>query len=309
MPSVLPRGRWSLLAAAALATVMVAGALGARFDWLLPTPTVDPSRPPSSLLPPTLAPTPDASLPVVALDSPVPTTEATPAPTPKPTPTKKPKPTPTPKPEPTAAPIGPMSLALKACPGGVVIDWTKPSPAVSKYHVLRNVGGDVPPTYPSGGTDVETATTWSAGTTDGFDASLGGGVSATYRAFAFDADGHVLQYSPSRSVTTVDRIDLGSLGMVDNGPGTGSLTFSWAAPGVAGGCFSYGKLVGSTEDPDPSYLTGAEPLAVVGDQSTTEATVERTSGTTMWVRYEVVRATSTGKFIVARTDVVQVTFP
>jgi hypothetical protein len=318
-PTILPRARWSLLAAASLTAVLVAGALGARFDWLLPTPAIDSSAPPASAAPATARPTPAASVPAVAMDpdasaDPIadPTAEPTVTPTRtlKPTPTPKPRPTLTPKPDPTDPPVGPMALAAKACPGGVVLDWTKPSPAVDHYRVLRNLGGDVPPTYPAAGsTEVDSAKSWSATITDGYDAEVGGGASATYRAYAFDADNHLMQHSPSKAVSTQDMLQLGALGHVENGADTGSITFSWSAPGVSAGCFSYGKLVGSPEDPDPSYLTGAEPLAVIGDSGTTEVTIEKSPGTTLWVRYEVVRATSTGKFIVARTDAIQVTFP
>ena len=316
-PTMMPRARWSLLAAASLTGLLVAGALGANLNWLFPPPAIDQSAPPASQAPSTPGPTPDATPPLVVVDpeaSAEPTAAPTSAPirTPKPTPNPTPRPTPkpTPKPDPTDTPVGPMSLAVKACPGGVLLDWSKPSPEVGHYHVLRNLGGDVPPTYPAAGsTEVESATSWSATVTDAYDASVGGGQSATYRAYAFDGDDDLMQHSPSKTVSTLDQLQLGSLGHLENGAGSGSITFSWPAPGVPAACFSYGKLVASDSDADPSYLTGAEPLAVIGDMGTTEVTVEKSSGTTVWVRYEVVRSTGTGKFIVARTDAVQVTFP
>jgi hypothetical protein len=313
MPTVLPRARWSLLAAAALTSVLVAGALGARLDWFQPTPTLDPSGPPPSFLP-TARPTPDASvLPVYPNATPVPSVDPTAKPTPTSGPTSKPTPRPTPKPtpkpDPTKPPVGPMDLALKACPGGVVIDWTKPSPEVSHYHVLRSLDGEVAPTYPApGSTEIESATSWSAGTTDGFDASIGGGKTATYRAYAFNGSDQLLAYSPSKTVSTLERLSMGPLSVVEHAPG--KITVSWSPPSVAAGCFTYGKLVASEEDSDPSYLKGSPYLAAIGDQSQSSVLLEGlSSGTTVWMKYEFVRATGTGKFIVAASDVLQVTIP
>ena len=322
-PTVLPRARWSMLAAAMLTLVVVAGSLGAGLDWLLPSPTADPSAPPASAAPQsdgpaTPGPTPDGTAAAILPDpspatttgpDPDPTKAADPTSTPRPAPTRTPKPTAKPKPDPTKPPVGPMDLAVKACPGGVVLDWTKPSTAVAHYHVLRSLGGDVPPTYPADGTtEIETATTFGAGVTDGFDATLGGGKTATYRAFAFDDEDQVLAFSPSRTVTTLGRLDLGSLGIVEHEPG--SITVSWGAASVSDGCFTYGKLVASVEDPDPSYLKGSPYLAVIEDSGATNVVLDGLpSGKTVWMRYEMVRVTSTGKFIVASSDVRQVTFP
>lgn len=318
-PQVMPRARWAMVAAAALTSIIVAGALGARLDWLLPTPTDLASQPPASAAP-TPRPTPNASGPILLpLESPFasadPTapTQATDAPakTPKPDPTRTPRPTPspTPKPEPTKPPIGALDLAVKACPGGVILDWTKPSPLVGHYHALRSLEGEVAPTYPApGATEVESATSWSAGVTDGFDASVGGGKTATYRVFAFNGSDEVMAWSPARTVATLDRLSMGGLGVVDEG--SGSITVSWSPPTVPGACFTYGKLVASIEDPDPSYLKGSSYLAAIGDASQSQVTLEGLEpGTSYWMRYEFVRVTGTGKFIVASSDVRQVLIP
>ena len=306
-PTILPRARWSVLAAASLAGVLVAGALGANLDWLLPSPTE--SAAPSLALP---SPAPDATRqPIVAVESPDPTDKPDPTKKPKREPTASPKPDPTktPKPDPTDPPVGSMDLVAKACPGGVVLDWTKPSPAVGHYHTLRSLDGGVAPSYPGGGSEIDSATAWDAGTTDGFDASLGGGKTATYRTFAFDEDDDVIAYSQPQTVATLDRLGIAGFAWEQNGAGSGSITFSWTPPSVNAGCFSYGKLVASTEDPDPSYLKGSATLAVISDLETSGATVDKAPGTTAYVRYQLIRATSTGKFVVAQTDVLAVTFP
>jgi hypothetical protein len=306
-PTILPRARWSVLAAASLAGVLVVGALGANLDWLEPSPTQ--SAAPSAAL---RSPAPDATRrPIVAVESSDPTEQPEPTKKPKPEPTRTPRPDPTktPRPDPTDPPIGPMDLVAKACPGGVVLDWSKPSTAIGHYHTLRALDGSVAASYPGGGTEIDSATTWDAGTTDAFDASLGGGKTATYRTFAFDGDDHVIAYSQPQSVGTIDRLDITGFAWEQNGAGTGSITFSWTSPSINAGCFSYGKLVASAEDPDPSYLKGAATLQVISDLGTNEVTVEKATGTTAYVRYQLIRATSTGKFVVAQTDVLEVTFP
>jgi hypothetical protein len=313
-PTVLPRARWALIVAATLTTMLVAGALGARFEWPVPAPTSDASRAPVTVSPDAPSATPLASSDaVLPAETAQPTLAVTPAPavtpaaTPKPTPTRKLDATP--KPAPTTTPIGPMDLLAKACPGGVILDWTKPSPEVAHYHVLRSIGGEVPATYPADGTtEVETATTWSAGATDGFDAGLDGGAAATYRAFAFGAEDQVLATSPSRTVTTVAARSLGALSVEALGPG--SIAVSWGASEVPAACFSYGKLVVSADDPDPSYLKGSTYLTAIGDQATTSVVVnELPSLTTVWMRYELIRSTGTGAFVVGRTEVLKVTYP
>jgi hypothetical protein len=220
------------------------------------------------------------------------------------------KPTATPKPEATKQPVGPMDLMAKACPGGVILDWTKPSTAVSHYHVLRSLGGDVPPTYPATGTtEIDSATTWSAGETDGFDAGLdGGGTTATYRAYAFDDEDGLMAVSPSRTVTAVAAISLGTLGIEVKG--AGAIDVSWAAATVNGACFTYGKLVYSQDDSSPSYVKGSSYLAAISDPGVTAVSLAGLpSGKTVWMRYELIRVTTTGKFVVGRTEAVQVTFP
>jgi hypothetical protein len=85
---------------------------------------------------------------------------------------------------------------------------------------------------------------------------------------------------------------------------------SWSAAVLNSACFTYGKLVASEEDPDPSYVKGSPYLAAIGDPSATGVTIDGLpSGKTVWMRYELVRVTSTGTFIVGRTSVLQVTYP
>jgi hypothetical protein len=321
-PTILPRARWAVLAAATLTGVLVAGTVGANLSWLLPVPPTESSAPSPSVAPVLDAPSPTASAdpavgPVASdgpAETPAATTAATSTPTPRPTERPRPSPTakPTPKPDPTKSPVLPMGFAAKACPGGVVLDWSKPSGDVSRYRVLRAVDGSVAATYPADGTtEVETARSASAGVTDGYDAELTGGDSVTYRAFAFDADDHVLAISPARTVTASSSKSLGTLGYVDNGDGA-SITVSWSNPGVAEACFTYGKLVVSDENPEPSYLEGSPYIAVISSSSATGAFVEvppEWHGKTVWMRYQMIRSTSLGKFAIGATNVIQVTLP
>jgi hypothetical protein len=309
-PAPVPRARWAIFAAAGLTIAVVAGALGAGLGWLRSTPPTESSSPATSSAPVVILPDGSAAPgPIASPDaSEAPSATTKPDPTPKPTRTPKP----TQKPDPTQPPVLSMSLAAKPCPGGVVLDWTKPSAAVGHYHVLRSLGGEVPATYPAPGTtEIDSATSWSAGVTDGFDADVSGGQQATYRAFAFDATDEVVAFSPMKTVTTSAALSLGTLGYTDNGDGA-SITVAWTNPGVPEACFTYGKLVLSTEDPNPSYLEGSRHIAVVGDPSATGAWVEVPAdlhGQHVWMRYQMIRSTSLGKFVVGSTDVAYVLLP
>jgi hypothetical protein len=303
--------RWSWgLAAATLTVAVVAAGGGLGLNLVAPTPSE-----PASLSPfetPAPARSDPASPPPLTTVPPAPerTTTPTAKPTPRPTPKPTPKPTPDPTPDPTKPPIGTMSLSLTACPGAVVLDWSKPKTAgVDHYRVLRAVGGEVAATWPAPGTTkVATAASWDPATTDGFDPDVASESKISYRAFAFDAKDELVAVSPMRTTTAVSLIELGEISVVDDGPG--AITASWASPGVAADCFTYGKLVASTDDPDPSYLDGDPYLAVVGDPAAVEVSVMGLpSGKTVWLRYEVIRSTGTGKFLVARTDAMQVTIP
>jgi len=309
-PATMPRARWATFAAAALTLAVAVGALGAGLGWLRPVPPSESSSPSTSLAPVVILPDESAVPGPVASAGPSEGPAATAKPDPTPRPTRTPKPTD--KPDPTQPPVLSMSLAAKPCPGGVVLDWSKPSPAVGHYHVLRSLGGEVPATYPAPGTtEIDSATSWNAGVTDGFDADVAGGQSATYRAFAFDADDHVMAFSPMKTVSTAAALSLGTLGSTDNGDGA-SITVAWSNPGVPEACFSYGKLVVSTEDPNPSYLEGSRHIAVIGDPSATGAWVEVPAdlhGQHVWMRYQMIRSTSLGKFVVGSTDVAYVLLP
>jgi hypothetical protein len=313
------RARWSLFAAAAaIVAVSVVAASGAfRLDGLFPGPVVSPTPSPidtesPSESGPVAPPSPEASLaPIVDpslgppdLPSFGPTAVPTPDPTPRATPRPTPKPTATPSPT-----VGPMNLSLLACPGGVRIDYTKLSGPVDHYTVLRAIGSSVPATWPAdGATVVDTASGWDATVTDGFDDTLDGGTKASYRAYAFDTSGDVLAMSPAKSVVGIASGSLGTFTADPVSPGT--MTFSWAAPSVDAACFTFGKVVASPDDPDPSYLTGAPYVAVIGSPTDTSVTIgDLPSGQTVFMRYEVIVETAMGRFVAARTGAVQVAYP
>lgn len=319
-PPARRRARWSLLAAAAalVAMSLVAASGAFRFDGLFPGPVASPtpspiaSEPPLESDPVIAPPSPDTSLDPTVDPSFGPTDMPSFAPTARPTPKPTSRPTPGPTPKPTAAPaptVGPMDLSLRACPGGVRVGYTQPSGSVDRYAVVRSIGSTVPPTWPAdGATVVDTASGWDATVTDGFDDTLDGGTKASYRAYAFDASGDVLAMSPAKSVVGIAAGSLGTFTAEPVSPGT--MTFSWAAPSVDAACFSFGKVVASPDDPDPSYLTGSPYVAVMGSPSDTSVTVgDLPSGQTVFMRYEVIVETAMGRFVAARTDVVQVTYP
>jgi hypothetical protein len=253
---------------------------------------------------PTPLPSPDPT--AEASFEPTPTLAPTPAPTPRPTP--RPTPKPTPKPEPTPAPtIGPMSLALKSCEGGVLLDWSNVTDErFNHYTVLRSSTAEIPLRYPPDGGAVDVG--WTAYSedplkSDGFDSAADAGAPFYYRAMAFDIEDRVIAASGSLGAVPKAIVALGGLGVSQ----PGGVRFDWTSYGGSAGCFSYYKLVGSMTNPEPSYLSGdgldvAIPISEQGASTVTFSTAEIPPGT-YWFRLQAIRVTSHGKFIVAQTNV------
>ena len=282
---------------AASLPVVVGPAGGGLIETASPSPTASPT--PS--LTPTPSPTPTPT------PSPTPQPTATQTPTPKPTPVAPP-PTPVPTPVPTATPappVGAMALTVSGCNGGVVLEWSKVVDArFHHYTTLRSASAEIPPAYPPQGGAVEVAGTFikDPAATSATDASAPTGTTLHYRTMAFDAENRVIAASPVQSALAKPVASLGTLTATPADPG--KTTFAWAPYGGPGACFSYYKLVYSETDPSPSYLAGSAAWAVLGDQGTTSVTIgEPIPGTTYYVRLQTIRATATGKIVVAQTDV------
>jgi hypothetical protein len=257
---------------------------------------------------------PDASgapMPVVPVTSPKPT----PAPTPKPSSAQAPAPVPpasTPQPTPTPAPSGPvpMTLAVKSCDGGVVLSWSKyKSGGFNHYTTLRNTSATVPMAYPPQGGAVDFGGTY---TTDfhvlsAMDTSGAPFTTYYYRTMAFDGSDGVIGASPVVSGQALPAASLGTLGAALDAGGT---SFAWTPYGGPGGCFTWYKLVASTTNPNPSYLTG-DPYVYVGSSQGEGGTVipDLVSGQTYYVRLQAIKATALGLFVAAQTDVVTYVVP
>lgn len=308
-PSSAPaRPRWAFLAAAAmLVTAVAVGAMGVRFDWLLPAPSADPTEaalvsPPAETPAATARPLGSAGPPLATA---APTPEATATPTPKPSPastpkaTPKPKPTPTPKPDATAPAVGSLSLSVTGCPGANLLEWSSVSGAV-KYLIYRSTAGPVPEADPGASATLLGKT----GGSDGFDSKLPNGTTGWYRVFAYNGSGQLIALSNSTSMSAAAAIDLAGFSATG---GPGSIDASWTPAPVPSACFSYGKLVASASDSNPSYTKGDPALAVISDQSIGDVHVDGLDPATLWVRYELLRSTSMGSFVVGRTTVLSVT--
>lgn len=278
----------------AMAGVELALATPSPFET--PGPSLEPSPEPAVSADPSM----DPGSSVAPVATPVPTV----APTPKPTV----KPTPSPTPAPT---LGTLSLSAKACPGGTLLTWSSwGGGSFDHYTTLRGGSAEIPLTYPptSGAIDFGTSYVTDPVKTEAFDASLDPGMTAWYRTMAFDADDGVLAASTARSVTARAVVDLGTLSI--ESPVAGTLTFAWSPFGGNADCFSFYKLVKSIDDPTPSYLEGADTLAAISEQGASGYEVAGwTSGTTYWFRLQAIRATQTGKFVVAETAPIQYTVP
>jgi len=240
--------------------------------------------------------------------SPSPEPVATPAPTPRPTPRPTPKPTPTPTPAPTLAP---MSLSLKSCEGGVVLVWSNvTSDSFNHYTTLRSSSTEIPLAYPpqAGAVDFGTTYTIDPNKTDAFDSSAEAGSTVYYRAMAFNAEDGVIGASAVSGAVVPQAVQsLGGLAVSQPGGAGTAAQFDWSAYGGLSACFSYYKLVGSTTNPEPSYLGdgGLDVAIPISLQSASSATFDSTQipAGTYWFRLQAIRATSLGKFIVAETTV------
>jgi len=93
-------------------------------------------------------------------------------------------------------------------------------------------------------------------------------------------------------------------------PDVEATRFSWAPYPGSGACFTYYKLAYTTDGSPPSYLEGDPYLAALGDQAqSTYLTGDLVSGQTYTFRLQAIRATDTGSFLVAQTEIVSYTAP
>jgi len=240
---------------------------------------------------------------------PVVTSPPTVAPTPTPPPAPTPPPPP-PAPTPTPPPPGPATLALslKSCDGGVVISWSKYQGAdFNHYTTLRNTVADIPLAYPPQGGAVDFGGTY---TTDRFALSAvdTSGMPPTtyyYRAMAFDASDQVVAASAIGSAQAKPIFDMGVLDVAPDGGG--GTVFNWNWYQGPAGCFTFYKIVWSTTNTDPSYLSGVDSLLWAGTNQAQDTTVvpgpDLTSPGTYYVRIQVIRTTALGAFVAAQSVV------
>ncbi len=278
-----------------------AALIGDDAETPTPKPTASPTPKPSPTPSPTASPTP----------SPSPTASPTPIPTPKPTPVPTAKPTPTPVPTPVPPPpMGELALGLTGCNGGVVIDWSAiEDPRFAKYRTLRSTSPEIPVAYPPAGGSAEVGTAKSAdpNATQGYDPAAPG-VTYYYRTLALDGAGAVIATSGVGASAAAPVAAMGPLRRRPRRRGDALLVGAVRAAREA--CFTYYKLVYSLDGSAPSYLEGDPYLAAIGDQgAATFATADLVSGQTYTFRLQAIRATHTGAFLVAQTDLATYTAP
>jgi hypothetical protein len=223
-----------------------------------------------------------------------------------PTPTPTPKPTPVPSP--TPKPIGSLNIGLTGCPGGVAIGWSPAGGPVAKYRTLRNTSSSIPVAYPPTGGAVEVPTAKAgAGMTSAYDASGMVGATYHYRTLALDASGAVIATSGVASAAAQPVVGLGPLVVA---PDAGGTRFSWTPFTGSPACFTYYKLVYSLDGSPPSYVEGDPHLMAIGEQGTaTAVSADLAPGATYTLRLQAIRATDTGPFVVAQTEIASYTAP
>jgi len=249
----------------------------------------------------------------VPVITPPPTAAPTPTPAPDPTPAPPPPPPPTPAPPPP----GPATLALslKPCDGGVVIQWSKYTGAnFNHYTTLRNTTSNIPLAYPPQGGAVDFGGTYTPDFTklSAVDATGTPSMTYYYRAMAFDVFDNVIAASAIGSAQAKPMVTMGALGVA---PDPGGTLFSWNTYLGPAGCFSYYKIVWSTTNTNPSYLSGDPDvfLAFAGTNQAQNTTVvsgpDLTSPGTYYVRIQTLRFTDLGAFVAAQSDVTTYVVP
>jgi hypothetical protein len=244
-----------------------------------------------------------------ATDPGPPAATAAPTPTPKPTPRPTPKPTPKPTPVPTPD-LGELSLGATACPGRfMALGWSKAAAdGFDHYQTLRSTSTTIAPVYPPEDPIVAPDGLYIAErtTTKAIDADLESGETYSYRTMAFDADDRPYAASP---VKTVKAKAVGDLGGLDVLVDQGVLYAEWSPFDGPDACFTWYKLVASTEDATPSYLDGA-PYVWVGESAATgSAMVDALDPGSYYVRMQVLRDSEGGPLLVAQSDVLTITIP
>ena len=228
----------------------------------------------------------------------------------RPTPSATPSPTATPRPLPTLVPDAPETLELEVtgCPGGVVVDWSPAThPEFHHYTALRSIEAEVDPAYPP----IAPAVDW--GDSYGTDRFVTSAVDATlipsdttlhYRVMAYDPVNRVVAATPVRQTHLSEVVELGLL-VVGEGEAGSSTLIDWTLFGGLGGCFSaYHVLVGPAGSPPNSTLT------VLSHQSTTELeTLGLHPGESYAIQVTVMRSTTLGSFLVARSEIATYTVP
>ena len=122
-----------------------------------------------------------------------------------------------------------------------------------------------------------------------------------YRTLALNGSGSVIAASGVGSAAAAAMQGMGTLAVT---PDPGGTRFSWAPFTGAAACFTYYKLAYTIDGSPPSYLEGDPYLLASGDQGqATHVSADLVSGKTYTFRLQVIRATDTGGFLVAQTDV------
>ena len=259
---------------------------------------------------PSLAPTDSPIL--SAGDSPSPSPGVGPSPTPSPTPGTTPKPTPTPtaspSPSPSATPRSSLGLAFTACPGGVLLNWSKFSDTgFVAYVTLRSTTTDIPKAYPPHGNAIVVARTTNRTQTSGADDDVPADRTYFYRTLVLGSGNVVLAASDVETVATVKQADLGPLSVVGR-------IVSWGPFNTSkypGSCFSEYLVQYYAVDPD----TTPDPSLIgsIGDETVyqTNVAVPQPVGFSypIWFRVQVVRITAGGQFVVAETTGTSPSYP
>jgi hypothetical protein len=236
----------------------------------------------ASVVTPTPRATSTADTAIVIPDEPTdaPTATAEPTATPAPIPTRAPTARPTPKPTPTGpANLGQLTITRNG-DGSYSFVWPKYTGSGFLYYKLVYAPWGQTPNYPASPywacNTAATDNTWTGSIEVGDYAVRLQVVDESGGTTIIRAQTNVVRLTVTVPPSLPPTVNLGALGVTDNGDGT--YTFSWTA--YTGGPFNYYKLVYETtaSGKTPSYPGGSPYWAVPGTGDTSAGPIPISSG-------------------------------
>ena len=190
-----------------------------------------------------------------------------------------------------------------------MIEWSAyKGSGFDHFTVLRSASSfavpvKVPP--PAGVTVLDGSSTTDPAAGQYGDGSLGADGTAWYRVLALNASNRTIAASDALKVAGSAAKGLGPFTAT---PVAGGIEATWTPYSGSAACFSYYKVSWSATNPDPSYLGDNDGAMPFGDMGTGAGSVSLAAGS-WYVRVEAILNTGANRFIIGRSEAVQVAVP